>query len=50
MAVQSDNRIDTLHTWPDRHVDRRVVYGGVEAQRRTYARIVPWTQLSVAAE
>jgi len=36
--------------WPDRHVDRRVVYGGVEAQRRTYARIVPWTQLSVAAE
>jgi hypothetical protein len=31
--------------WPERAVDRRVIYGGTEAQQRSYARVVPWTQM-----
>ncbi len=31
--------------WPERAMDRRVIYGGTEAQQRSYARVVPWTQM-----
>ena len=35
--------------WPQRAVDRRVIYGGSEAQERSYARVVPWTQIHDSA-
>jgi predicted AAA+ superfamily ATPase len=31
--------------WPERSVNRRVIYGGAEAQQRSYAHVVPWTQM-----
>jgi len=36
--------------WPERAVDRCVIYGGTEAQARSYARVVPWTQIHHAAQ
>jgi predicted AAA+ superfamily ATPase len=34
--------------WPARGVDRRVVYGGTDAQERSYARVVPWRKVDLA--
>ena len=34
-----------MSSWPDRTVSRRLVYGGDQAQRRSYAAVVPWTEI-----
>jgi hypothetical protein len=31
--------------WPERQVRRRVIYGGDERQLRSYAAVVPWSQI-----
>jgi predicted AAA+ superfamily ATPase len=31
--------------WPERQVRRRVIYGGDERQLRSYAAVVPWSQM-----
>jgi hypothetical protein len=52
-ATVAADTFDGLHAfdeiatraWPERAVDRRVIYGGSESQVRSYARVVPWTQI-----
>ena len=34
--------------WPERAVDRRLIYGGREAQERSSVRVVPWTKIHLA--
>ncbi|MCX6537852.1 MAG: hypothetical protein NT151_02775 [Acidobacteria bacterium] len=31
--------------WPERAVERRVIYGGDQHQPRSYAAAVPWTDI-----
>jgi len=55
-ATIAADTFDGLHAFdeiartvrPGRAVDRRVIYGGTEAQERSYARVVPWTEIDAA--
>lgn len=32
--------------WPGRPVERRLVYGGTDRERRSYVDVIPWSQLA----
>lgn len=55
-ATMAADAFDGLHAfdriaaaaWSGRTIDRRVIYGGTEAQERSFAHVVPWTQIDRA--